>query len=48
MYQIGPCVVLWLDLSMVHGQTLENNGLTAYGRLPWTVNILGRQRLVKS
>ena len=31
---------------MVHSQTVENNCLTAYGRLPWTVNVLGRQRFI--
>ena len=31
---------------MVHDQTVENNGLTAYGCLLWTVNILGHQHLV--
>ena len=35
-----------VELSMVHGKTVEKNSLTAYGRLSWTVNILGRQQLV--
>ena len=38
--------LLYLEVSTVHGQTVENNGLTAYGRLSWTVHILGRQRFV--
>ena len=36
----------WLEVSTVHGQTVKNNGLTAYGRLLWIVNILGRQCFV--
>ena len=31
---------------MAHGPTVENNGLTAYGRLSWIANILGRQQFV--
>ena len=37
---------LELEVSTVHSQTMENNGLTAYSSMSWTVNILGRQRLV--
>ena len=44
--------IIWpgpqLEVSTVHGQTVENNGLTAYSSLSWTVNILGRQRLVNT
>ena len=36
----------YLEVSTVHGQTVENNSLNTYGRLSWTVNILGRQRFV--
>ena len=34
-----------LNVSIVHVQTVENNGLTAYGFLLWTVNILGSQQI---
>ena len=41
---------VFIEVSTVHGKTIENNSLTAYGSLPWTVNILGlstvHQRLV--
>ena len=33
-------------MSTVHDKTAENKSLTAYGRLLWTVNILGRQWFV--
>ena len=37
---------LTLEVSMVHGQTVGNNGLTPYGCLLWTVDIIGRQQFV--
>ena len=33
-------------MSTVHDKTAEKKSLTAYGRLLWTVNILGRQWFV--
>ena len=32
-----------VEVSTAQGQTIENNGLTAYSCLYWTVNILGHQ-----
>ena len=33
-------------VSTVHGQTVENNSLTAYDCLSWTMDILVHQRFV--
>ena len=34
------------DMSAVHGQSVENNGLNTYGRPSRTVHISGHQQLV--